>query len=314
MDGITPRYDALSSPTPEEFEMNDARDEIVRMLELEEVVEDQYVGQSTDLGWGRLFGGHVLAQALSSASRTVPQKWLVHSLHAYFLRSGAVDAPILYEVDRIRDGGSFTTRRVVARQRGEVIFNLSGSFHREEQGFEHQLPMPDVPGPDELRSELDLRREVADKVPEAYRERWLRERPIETRPVEATNYLEPEVREPVRHLWFRTCHSVPDDPALHRWLLAYASDFALLGTALLPHGVPFMGHGMQVASLDHAMWFHRDFKVDDWLLYAMDSPSASNAVGFNRGSIFNRDGALVASVAQEGLIRRRAKPQEGITT
>jgi acyl-CoA thioesterase-2 len=314
MDGIALRYDALSSPTPEEFEMNDARDEIVRMLELEEVVEDQYVGQSTDLGWGRLFGGHVLAQALSSASRTVPQKWLVHSLHAYFLRSGAVDAPILYEVDRIRDGGSFTTRRVVARQRGEVIFNLSGSFHREEQGFEHQLPMPDVPGPDELRSELDLRREVADKVPEAYRERWLRERPIETRPVEATNYLEPEVREPVRHLWFRTCHSVPDDPALHRWLLAYASDFALLGTALLPHGVPFMGHGMQVASLDHAMWFHRDFKVDDWLLYAMDSPSASNAVGFNRGSIFNRDGALVASVAQEGLIRRRAKPQEGITT
>ena len=265
------------------------------------------MGQSTDLGWGRLFGGHVLAQALSSASRTVPQKWLVHSLHAYFLRSGAVDAPILYEVDRIRDGRSFTTRRVVARQRGEVIFNLSASFHREEQGFEHQLPMPDVPGPDELRSELDLRREVADKVPEAYRERWLRERPIETRPVEATNYLEPEVREPVRHLWFRTCHSVPDDPALHRWLLAYASDFALLGTALLPHRVPFMGHGMQVASLDHAMWFHRDFKVDDWLLYAMDSPSASNAVGFNRGSIFNRDGILVASVAQEGFDQTASK-------
>lgn len=294
--------------------MNDTLDEIVRVLELEEVAEDQYVGQSTNLGWGRLFGGHVLAQALSSASRTVPQKWLVHSLHAYFLRSGAVDAPILYEVDRIRDGGSFTTRRVVARQRGEVILNLSGSFHREEQGLEHQLPMPDVPGPDELRSELDLRREVADKIPEAYRETWLRERPIETRPVEATNYLEPEVREPVGHLWFRTCHPVPDDPALHRWLLAYASDFALLGTALLPHGVPFMGHGMQVASLDHAMWFHRDFKVDDWLLYAMDSPSASNAVGFTRGSIFNRDGVMVASVVQEGLIRRRAKPKEEITT
>jgi acyl-CoA thioesterase-2 len=285
-------------------------DEILRVLEPEEVFEDHYVGQSTDLGWGRLFGGHVLAQALSSASRTVPQKWLVHSLHAYFLRPGAVDAPILYEVDRIRDGSSFTTRRVVARQRGDVILNLSGSFHREEQGFEHQHPMPDVAGPDELRSELDLRREVVDKIPEAYRERWLRERPIETRPVEATNYLEPEVREPVRHLWIRTCHSVPDDPALHRWLLAYASDFALLGTALLAHGVNFMGHGLQVASLDHAMWFHRDFKVDDWLLYAMDSPSASNAVGFNRGSVFNRDGDLVASVAQEGLIRRRAEPKE----
>jgi acyl-CoA thioesterase-2 len=311
MDGIALRYVALSSPTPEEFEMNDARDEIVRMLELEEVAEDRYVGQSTDLGWGRLFGGHVLAQALSSASRTVPQNRLVHSLHAYFLRPGAVDAPILYEVDRIRDGGSFTTRR---RQRGDVILNLSGSFHREEQGFEHQLPMPDVPGPDELRSELDLRREVADKIPEAYREGWLRERPIETRPVETIKYLEPEVREPVRHLWIRTCHSVPDDPAIHRWLLAYASDFALLGTALLPHRVPFMGRGMQVASLDHAMWFHRDVKVDDWLLYAMDSPSASNAVGFNRGSIFNRDGVMVASVAQEGLIRRRVKPEEKITT
>jgi acyl-CoA thioesterase-2 len=202
---------------------------------------------------------------------------------------------------------------VVARQRGEVILNLSASFHREEQGFEHQLPMPDVPGPDELRSELDLRREVVDKIPEAHRERWLRERPIETRPVEAINYLEPEVREPVRHLWIRTSHTVPDDPAIHRWLLAYASDFALLGTALLPHRVPFMGHGMLVASLDHAMWFHRDCKVDDWLLYAMDSPSASNAVGFNRGSIFNRDGVMVASVAQEALIRRRAKPKGEIS-
>jgi acyl-CoA thioesterase-2 len=314
VDGIAPRYDALSSRTPEEFEMNDARDEIVRMLELEEVVEDRYVGQSTDLGWGRLFGGHVLAQALSSASRTVPQQWLVHSLHAYFLRPGAVDAQILYEVDRIRDGRSFTTRRVVARQRGEVILNLSASFHREEQGFEHQLPMPDVPGPDQLRSELDLRREVVDKIPEAHRERWLRERPIETRPVETINFLEPEVRDPVRHLWFRTRDSVPDDPARHRWLLAYASDFALLGTALLPHRVPFMGHGMLVTSLDHAMWFHRDCRVDDWLLYAMDSPSASNAVGFNRGSIFNRDGVMVASVAQEALIRRRTKPQEEITS
>jgi acyl-CoA thioesterase-2 len=294
--------------------MNDVLDDIVQVLELEEVVEDRYVGQSIDLGWGRLFGGHVLAQALSSASRTVPQKWPVHSLHAYFLRPGAVDAQVLYEVDRIRAGSSFTTRRVVARQRGEVILNLSASFHREEQGFEHQLPMPDVPGPDELRSELDLRREVIEKIPEEYRERWLQERPLETRPVEVTNLLEPEVREPVRHLWFRTCRSVPPDPALHRWLLAYASDFALLGTAFLPHGVHFLGPRLQVASLDHAMWFHRDFKVDDWLLYAMDSPSASSAVAFTRGSIFNSDGVMVASVAQEGLIRRLEKPKEETTT
>jgi len=287
--------------------MNDVLDDIVRALELEEVVEDRYVGQPTDLGWGRLFGGHVLAQALSSASRTVPQKWLVHSLHAYFLRPGAVDAQVLYEVDRIRDGRSFSTRRVVARQRGEVILNLSASFHREEQGFEHQLTMPDVPGPDELRSELDLRREVIDRIPEEFHERWLQERPIDTRPVEAADYLKPEPREPVRHVWFRTRNSVPDDPALHRWLLAYASDFPLLGTALLPHGVPFVGHRLQVASLDHAMWFHRDFRVDDWLLYAMDSPSASNAVGLMRGSIFDRDGVMVASVAQEGLIRQKAQ-------
>ena len=285
--------------------MSDVLDDIVRALELEEVVEDRYVGQPTDLGWGRLFGGHVLAQALSSASRTVPQKWLVHSLHAYFLRPGAVDAQVLYEVDRIRDGRSFSTRRVVARQRGEVILNLSASFHREEHGFDHQLPMPDVPGPKELRSELDLRREVIDRIPEEFRERWLQERPIETRPVEAADYLKPEPREPVRHVWFRTRNSVPDDPALHRWLLAYASDFPLLGTALLPHGVPFVGHGLLVASLDHAMWFHRDFRVDDWLLYAMDSPSASNAVGLMRGSVFDRDGVMVASVAQEGLIRQR---------
>jgi acyl-CoA thioesterase-2 len=290
--------------------MKDTLDEIVRMLEPEEVVEDRYLGQSIDLGWGRLFGGHVLAQALSSSSRTVQKGWMAHSMHAYFLRPGAVDAPILYEVDRIRDGGSFATRRVVSRQRGEVILNLSASFHKDEQGFEHQLPMPEVPGPEDLPSELDLKREVADQIPESFRETWLRERPIETRPVEDMNFFEPEVREPVRHLWIRTCHPVPDDPALHRWLLAYASDFALLGTALLPHGITFMKRGMQVASLDHAMWFHRDLRVDDWLLYAMDSPSASHALGFTRGSVFDRDGRQVASVVQEGLIRRREKPKK----
>ncbi len=285
--------------------MKDTLAQIIRLLEPEEVVEDRYLGQPVDLGWGRLFGGHVLAQAVSSASRSVHQRWLVHSLHAYFLRPGAVDAPILYEVDRIRDGGSFATRRVTARQRGEVILNLAASFHREEEGFEHQLPMPDVPGPEELASDHDLRREVADKIPEKHRETWLRRRPIETRPVEPINYLEPEVREPVRHMWIRTSHPVPDDPGLQRWLLAYASDFALLSTALLPHGITFMNRGMQVASLDHAMWFHRAFRVDDWLLYAMESPSASHALGFTRGAVFDRAGRQVASVAQEGLIRRR---------
>jgi acyl-CoA thioesterase-2 len=288
----------------------DTLDEIIRMLEPEEVVEDRYLGQSIDLGWGRLFGGHVLAQALSSASRTVHQGWLAHSLHAYFLRPGAVDAPVLYEVDRIRDGGSFATRRVVARQGGEVILNLAASFHKEEEGFEHQLPMPDVPGPEDLSSELDLRREVADRIPEEHRENWLRERPIETRPVEPINYFKPQRRDPVRHIWIKTSHPVPDDQALHRWLLAYASDFTLLSTSLAPHGVTFMVRGMQVASLDHAMWFHREFRVDDWLLYAMESPSASHALGYTRGSVFDRNGRQVASVAQEGLIRKRETPKK----
>jgi acyl-CoA thioesterase-2 len=285
--------------------MTDTLDDIVRVLQPEEVVEDRYLGETIDLGWGRLFGGHVLAQALNSASRSVDQGWLAHSLHGYFLRPGGVDAPILYEVDRIRDGGSFATRRVVARQKGEVILNLAASFHKEEQGFEHQLPMPDVPGPEGLDSEDELRRAVADRIPEKHRSTWTRERPIEMRPVEPIDYFRSDVHEPIRHMWFRASHPVPDDPCLHRCLLAYQSDFALLATSLLPHGVTFVHRGMQVASLDHAMWFHREFRVDDWLLYSMDSPSASGALGLARGCVFGRDGHQVASVVQEGLIRRR---------
>jgi acyl-CoA thioesterase-2 len=216
-----------------------------------------------------------------------------------------VDAPILYEVDRIRDGGSFTTRRVVSRQKGEVILNLAASFHIEEGGFSHQLEMPQVPRPEELGSELELRRAVADRIPEPHRDTWSQERPFEMRPVDPVDYFQPERRDPIRHVWFRAGQEIPDDPVLHRCLLAYASDFALLSTSLLPHGVTFLHPGMQVASLDHAMWFHRSFRVDDWLLYAMDSPSASHALGFTRGSVFDREGRQVASVGQEGLIRQR---------
>jgi acyl-CoA thioesterase-2 len=287
--------------------MTDTLDQIVQVLQPEEVVEDRYLGQSIDLGWGRLFGGHVLAQALYAASKSVDQGWLAHSLHAYFLRPGGVDAPLLYEVDRIRDGGSFATRRVVVRQKGEVILNLSASFHKEEQGFDHQRPMPDVPGPEALDSEMELRRAVADKIPEKHRASWLRDRPIEMRPVAPIDFLRLEPRDPVQHFWMRTSHGVPDDPMLHRCLLAYASDFALLGTALLPHAVTFMNRGMQVASLDHAMHFHREFRVDGWLLYSMESPNASNALGYATGYVFDSGGRQVASVVQEGLIRRREK-------
>ncbi len=285
--------------------MSHVPSELVTLMQPEEVVQDRYLGQCIDLGWGRLFGGHVLGQALHACSRTVAQRWLPHSLHAYFLRPGAVDAPILYEVDRIRDGSSFATRRVVARQKGEVILNLAASFHRFEEGFSHQLDMPDVPPPEELSSEVELRRAVADRIPEEFRDLWMSERPIEMRPVEPVSFFRPEPHQPQRHAWIRATHPVPDDEVIQRCLLAYASDFALLSTALLPHGVTFLNRGMQVASLDHAMWFHRSFRVDDWLLYAMDSPSASGALGFTRGSIFDREGRQVASVAQQGLIRRR---------
>lgn len=285
--------------------MKDSVDELVRLLRLDEVVQDRYLGETIDLGWGRLFGGHVLGQSLSAASHTVSREWLAHSLHGYFLRPGAVDAPVLYEVDRIRDGKSFATRRVVARQKGEVILNMAASFHREETGFDHQTTMPEVPPPEELASEFELRRAVVDKIPERFRDTWTRERPIELRPVEQIDFFQPEIQEPRRHVWFRARNTLPDDPVLHRCLLAYTSDFALLATALLPYGVTYLHPEMQVASLDHAMWFHRDYRVDDWLLYAMDSPSASNALGFTRGAVFDRGGRQVASVAQEGLIRKQ---------
>lgn len=290
--------------------MKDKVEALVALMDLEEVVADRYLGQTIDLGWGRLFGGHVMGQALAAASRTVPSEWLAHSLHAYFLRPGAVDAPVLYEVDRIRSGKSFATRRVVARQRTEVILNMSASFHREEQGFEHQLTMPTVPDPEDLESDVEARRAVADQIPEKYRDSWIRDRPIEMRPVQPFHFLTPEVREPHRQVWFRTHHPVPDDPLLQRCLLAYSSDFALLSTAMLPHGMTFMRPEMQVASIDHAMWIHREFRIDDWLLYSMDSPSASNATGFVRGSIFDRQGRQVASVAQEGLMRRLRSSKE----
>jgi len=283
-------------------------DELVTLLGLEKIEENLFRGQSQDLGWGTVFGGQVLGQALSAAVQTVPAERAVHSLHAYFLRPGDVRKPIIYDVDRIRDGSSFTTRRVVAIQSGHAIFNMAASFHKAEAGFAHQDEMPEVPSPDSLKSERELAVSLKERLPPFIRERAVAERPFEVRPVNpGADPLAPTPRPPVRMVWLRTSGRLPDDPALHRYLLAYASDYSFIGTALLPHGVTWLSPGMQIASLDHVMWFHQPFRVDEWLLHAMDSPAAHGARGLVRGRVFTQDGRLVASTAQEGLIRQRAQ-------
>jgi acyl-CoA thioesterase-2 len=278
---------------------------LLEQLDLERIEDNLFRGQSSDMGGFSVFGGHVLGQALVAAQRTVSDRY-AHSLHAYFLRPGDMKAPIVYEVDRIRDGSSFTTRRVVAIQHGRPIFNMSCSFQLAEQGVEHQNTMPAVPPPEELSSEQELRLKFAERVPQALRKFITRELAIEMRPVNPVDPLQPQPREPFNQVWLRTAGELPTDLALHQALLAYASDFNFMGTALMPHGLSFMQGNLQGASIDHVMWFHRPFRIDDWVLYSMDSPSASNARGFNRGAIYTRDGGLVASTAQEGLMRIRA--------
>lgn len=281
--------------------------ELIALLTLDTTGEDCFVGSSHDLGFPQVFGGQVLGQALAACAATVVTERPAHSLHSYFLRPGDAQAPIEYCVDRTRDGGSFTTRRVVASQHGRPIFHLAASFQKVEEGYDHQPPAPVVPGPEGLTSELELTRAVAHRLPERIRDLWTRERPIEIRPVDPMDAFRPLRREPNQYTWVRAVGDMPDDPTLHRCLLAYLSDFKLLGTALRPHGVSFMSGDVQMASLDHALWFHRPFRVDDWLLYAMDSPSASGGRGLARGSLYDRHGQLVASVAQEGLMRPRRR-------
>jgi acyl-CoA thioesterase-2 len=281
--------------------------ELVELLALEKIEENLFRGQSQDLGWGAVFGGQVLGQALSAAVQTVPSDRQAHSLHAYFLRQGAVDKPIVYDVDRIRDGSSFTTRRVVAIQNGQAIFNLAASFQKHEDGFEHQDTMPETPPPEDVPTEQERMKGYASRLPKLLRERALAERPFELRPVSEGEYdpFLPGEQAPYRRVWLKTIATLPDDDALHRYLLAYASDYAFLTTSLLPHGVTWLTPGMQVASLDHVMWFHQPFRVDEWLLHVVDSPRAAGARGLVRGRVFTRDGRLVASTAQEGLIRQR---------
>ena len=297
--------------------MRDVLRELIDILTLERIEENIFRGRSQDLGWGRVFGGQVLGQALSAAEQTVPEGRFVHSLHGYFLRPGDATKSIVFTVDPIRDGSSFTTRRVVAVQDGRAIFSMSASFQIEEGGLDHQAEtMPDVPGPDELHSEQELGRMYLAKLPEAVRaqipramrERVVADRPIEIRPVSPIDPMKPKVREPRSRVWFRATGALPDRRSLHEYMLAYASDFHLLGSTMQPHAVTWLTPGMQVASLDHAMWLHRPFRFDDWLLYDIDSPSAQGARGLAHGRWFTRDGVLVASTVQEGLIRDRRGP------
>jgi len=285
--------------------MSQVLQELVALLSLEAIEENLFRGVSQDLGFRQLFGGQVLGQCVSAATQTVEADRHVHSLHGYFLRPGDAALPVVYQVDRVRDGGSFSTRRVTAVQKGKAIFTCSASFQNQEEGFHHQVQMPDVPGPEGLRSETELASLVADSLPPRVRERVLFDKPIEIRPVTVDNPFSPQVSEPAKYVWFRADGELPDTPAIHKYLLGYASDFNLLTTSMLPHGVSVWQKFMQVASLDHAIWFHGNLRMDDWLLYAMDSPWSGNARGFSRGSVFTRQGQLVASVAQEGLIRLR---------
>lgn len=286
--------------------MSSATDQLLALLDLEPLEVNIYRGRNRDLGTGRVFGGQVFAQALVAARRTVDAAREAHSVHGYFILPGDLAAPIVYFVDRLRDGNSFTTRRVTAIQHGQAIFNLSASFHVDEPGMEHQQPMPDVVPPDALAPELSLIREMADRIPESLRPVLTQDRPIDFRPVTPNDPFNPEVRPASRQVWFRVIGTLPDDPIIHQAVLAYASDYGLLPTALGPHGVAFRSQGLQIASLDHSVWMHRPFRTDEWLLYVMDSPAAAGARGFVRGSIYTQQGTLVASVAQEGLIRIRA--------
>lgn len=284
------------------------------LLELEPLEHNIYRGSNRDVGTGRVFGGQVFAQALVAARRTVGEGRETHSVHGYFLREGDFRAPIVYFVDRPRDGRSFTSRRVTAIQHGEAIFHLSASFHIVEPGIDHQMGMPDVPAPETLTNELETIRSRADKIPEPLRSILTQDRPLDVRPiVPADPFRAPKpgpAEDAKRQVWFRVTERIGDAPLLHQSVLAYASDYSFLPTALIPHGIGFRDPRLFIASLDHTIWFHRPFRADEWLLYSCDSPSAFGARGFVRGSVYTQSGAMVASVAQEGLIRvREDKPK-----
>jgi len=284
--------------------MNAQLADLLKLLELEPLEVNLFRGESRDIGSPQVIGGQVLGQALTAASATVEDR-IVHSLHAYFLRRGDFDAPIVYQVDRSLDGHSFSNRRVVAIQHGEQIFNMAASFQVAEEGFEHQLSMPAVPPPEDLPDSSRPPPELLARLPERLRRFLEKPRPFEFRLVQPFDFVAPRSASPSRQVWFRAVERLPADERLHRRLLAYLSDYFLLDTATLPHGAAIRGNPVVMASIDHAMWFHRPLRVDDWLLYAVESPSASGARGFARAGVYARDGRLIASTAQEGLVRVR---------
>lgn len=286
-------------PTPEALVAD-----LVLLLDLEPRGGDRFAGRRKKGGVGRVFGGQAIAQALGAAELTVDEDRPCHSLHCYFLRGGSDDHPIEYQVRRDFDGNSFSNRRVIASQQGQPILNLTASFQKPQDGLEHQYSqMPSVPEPEELKSDTQLRRELAELLPNQYRDRLLAPWPIDTRPVEPRDWMQPEPNEPLAHCWFRAIAPLPDDPRIHRAVLAYASDMHLLATSTRPHGVNWYRGEIKAASLDHAIWFHEPFRADEWLLHVTDSPWAGGSRGFTRGQIFSRDGRLVASTSQEGMIR-----------
>jgi len=283
--------------------LSDNTAELFGLLEIERIEVDLFrgtgAGGETSM---RIFGGHVIAQALAAAYQTVPNR-LCHSLHAYFVRPGDPSIPVVYQVDESRDGGSFTTRRVIAIQHGKQILNLSASFHVQEEGWSHQHDMPDVPGPEGLISRQEMREKNAHRVSEKRRDEYLRQRPIEIREIDPQDHFEPKKLDDVNHIWFRMKGAKGCSPQIQQCLLAYASDMNLLGSSMRPHGLTWSHGEVMTASLDHSMWFHGPVSFNDWHLYSMDSPFTGGARGFNRGAIYTRDGVLVASVAQEGLVR-----------
>lgn len=287
--------------------MSQALENLLNLIHLEKIEEGLFRGQSEDLGLRQVFGGQVVGQALFAAKQTVPEDRIIHSFHSYFLRPGDSQKPIIYDVESLRDGKSFSARRVSAIQNGQPIFYMTASFQAPESGFEHQKPMPQVKGPDNLPNEQQMAQKMAHMLPEKLREKFIAERPLEIRPVQIHNPLRGHVDKPQRQVWIRANGTLPDDLRIHQYLLGYASDLNFLPVALQPHGKGFLEADMQVATIDHSMWFHRALNFNDWLLYSVESTSASGARGFVRGEFYNLQGELVASTVQEGVMRQRSE-------
>lgn len=285
--------------------MSQVLTDLLSLLALERIEDGIYRGKSQDLGFKALFGGQVMGQSVSAALETVDPERVIHSLHAYFLRPGDAEKPVVYEVENIRDGKSFNTRRVKAIQNGKPIYYMTASFQKPEEGFEHQNEMPDVPPPEEIESYSDFIFDHQEFLPDSIRGKFISEKPIEIRPIQKYNWVHPEKSEPLCQMWIKANGTLPDDPKVHSCMLSYCSDFQFLPTSLMPHGVTHWDPSFQIATVDHAMWFHRPFRIDEWLLYSTESPSACSGRGLVKGQIFNQKGELVASTMQEGVIRQR---------